>query len=308
VALPFAAGGGGKGIGLFLQTERNDYQKLQEYDAFATAHRLGLAVERWFADGDADAQARQLEAFIVTSRPGAVAIVDPVDGAALAPAAARAVHAGLGWIALDRPAPYLEELRRRAPAQLLAAVSTDQREIGRVQGRQFQALLRGPKRVLYLRGPQSLPAAEDRLAGMAEVLAGSAFVPEVAASEAWTEAGGDRAMSAWLTAGGPAVHVDLVGCQNDALAAGAVRALTRVSARLNRPELGLVRVTGVDGNPHFGKALVDQGRFTATVIVPPLAGRAVELAHALWTERRQPAALVLLDVRSYPELGALPGR
>jgi ABC-type sugar transport system substrate-binding protein len=299
---------GGRGVGVFLHTERNDYQKLQEHDALAVARRLAVPLSLWFADGHAATQVQQIEAFLASHRPDSVIIVEAVEDGALAAVAARAVRAGAAWFLLNRTVAYMEDLRRELPGHALCIVSADQTEIGRIQGRQFRALLRGPKTMLYVQGPKGSSSTIDRLAGVTEILAGSEVRYELGQGDGWTEASGEKVMSHWLHAAGPGFELDLVGCQNDQIAAGVVRALTRVAARLNRPELALTPVTGVDGNPHFGRALVDQGRFTATVIMPAGAGRAIELAHDWWHTGRVPPALMPLAVRSYPDLEALPWR
>jgi ABC-type sugar transport system substrate-binding protein len=120
----------------------------------------------------------------------------------------------------------------------------------------------------------------------------------------WTEESGEGAVSTWLRTGGAGSAVQLVGCQNDAMAAGALRALAGASLQA-RSAIAQALVTGVDGNPEFGVPLVDRRRLAATVIIPPVAGRAVELVHAAWTAPDFAWPLVVkVPVRSYPEIGS----
>jgi ABC-type sugar transport system substrate-binding protein len=296
-----------KGIGIFLLTERNDYQKLQEYDALATARRLGVGLQVEFADNEVETQLAQIDAFVRSHVPGSAAIVEAVNDIVLEPLARRAVRAGIGWYLLNRTVPYMERLRRESPNHPLCAVSADQREIGRIQGMQASALLRGPRRMLCVQGPAASSSANDRLAGMKEILDRTEIAYQLASGD-WTEESGERAVTGWLQAAGPNVNVDLVVCQSDAMAAGAIRALTKVAARLNLPELALVPVIGADGNPHFGMPLVDQKRLTATVIMPPVAGPAVELVYDTWSSSSLPPPVLQLPVRSYPEIATLTRR
>jgi len=52
--------------------------------------------------------------------------------------------------------------------------------------------------------------------------------------------------------------------------------------------------------------LVDRHRLAATVVMPAVAGRAIELIHESWTTPGfSPPALEQLSVRSYPGLGSI---
>ena len=68
-------------------------------------------------------------------------MVETVVGEGLERVARAATAAGVGWILINRRVSYLEALRREFPRQALGAVGTDQTEVGRIQGRQFRALL-----------------------------------------------------------------------------------------------------------------------------------------------------------------------
>ena len=88
-----------------------------------------------------------------------------------------------------------------------------------------------------------------------------------------------------------------------------MRALARAAISYKLPELGTLPVTGVDGNPEYGMALVNRQRLAATIVTPPAAGKAVELIHEAWnTPDFVPPALVQLPVHSYPEIAQLVQR
>jgi len=293
-----------KAAGLFLLTRQNDYQRLQETAAVAKAHERKVPLEVHFADNDVRIQTEQLYAFIHAHPAGSAIAVEPVSEGALEKVARHALLAGIGWVLLNRNVSYMNELRLEFPSLLVVTITADQKEIGRIQGRQFEALLRGKGTLLYVSGPPGASAANDRLAGMREVIDATAIKYHLVHGD-WKEEGGQEIVAKWLRGAGANVPLDLIGCQNDAMAAGALRALAGVNA-LNRPGLAQIPVTGIDGNPQFGVQLVDRNRLAATVVTPVVAGRAIELIHESWTTLGfSPPALEQLPVRSYPGLGSI---
>jgi ABC-type sugar transport system substrate-binding protein len=290
-----------KTAGLFLLTRQNDYQRLQETAAVAAARRLGIRLSVHFSENDARVQTEQVYAFVHDQPSGSVVIAEAVSDATLEQAARHAARAGIGWIALNRTVAYLNTLRLEFPSLAFGVVTADQKEIGRIQGRQFEALLRGKGTVLYVSGPVGASAAVDRLAGVKEMIDGSAIKYHVVHGD-WTERGGELAVAGFFRGAGVNASIQAVGCQNDAMAAGALRALSAIS---NRPDLARMQVTGVDGNPNYGVPMVDRNRIAATVVMPAVAGQAVELVHESWQTGTSPPAMLQLPVRPYPEIGSL---
>jgi ribose transport system substrate-binding protein len=296
-----------KTIGLFLLARKNEYQRLQETSANAMAFHLKTPLEIQFADGDEHNQKSQIETFIRTHASGSVLVVESVVDRALEPVARDAARAGMGWFLLHRVLAYMDDLRREYPGLPIGIVTSDQKEIGRIQGRQFQALLPGGGTVLYVQGPEGSTIVADRLAGMKEIIDSTPIKYESIGGD-WSEESGERAVMKWLTANRTPGQVQLVGCQNDAMAVGALRALAYAAASAGRADLSKVRVTGVDGTPDCGISMVDQKRLAATVIMPAAAGEAVQLIHQAWTTPDFVSpAIVRLPVRSYPDL-ALVGQ
>jgi ABC-type sugar transport system substrate-binding protein len=143
------------------------------------------------------------------------------------------------------------------------------------------------------------------LAGVKEVITGSPIVCHITHGD-WTEKSGESTVTSWLRESDPSVSIQLVGCQNDAMAVGALRAIPRAAAMLGRDDLAQIPVTGVDGTPENGIPLVDRHRLAATVIMPPAAGYAIELVHQTWTTLGfSPPVFVRQAVRSYPELAVV---
>src|SRR6516225_2314176 len=119
----------------------NAYQQDQAAAASEAARRLGAHVQILYADNDANTQSQQLLNAIQTtsadSRPDAI-VCHPV-GTTLKQVAREAVAHGIGWALLNREDSYLAELQRTGSPSF--CVTVDQEEVGRIQGRQFAALL-----------------------------------------------------------------------------------------------------------------------------------------------------------------------
>jgi hypothetical protein len=152
-----------------------EYQALQAADLRATAEDRGFAVEVVDAGDNAVLQIQQLFRFIHApedERPLAFVVQTRVpDG--LERVARNAAAAGIGWVLLNRTAPYVEALRQEHPRLAVSAVTTDHLEIGRIQGRQFRALLPRGGSVLYVQGPPETAAAQERLRAMQEGIGGA---------------------------------------------------------------------------------------------------------------------------------------
>ncbi len=289
-------------IGLFLLARQNEYQRLQEASAAAMAHLLKTPLDVHFSESDPYVQTKQIYAFIHEHPPGSVLVVESVVDETLEPVARHAALAGMGWYLLHRIVAYMDHLRREFPSLPIGTVTSDQKEIGRIQGKHFEALLSGKGTVLYVQGPAGSSIAADRLAGMREVVDTTAIKYHLVRGD-WSEESGEAAVSKWLDETRGRTSIQLLGCQNDAMAVGGLRALSRGAVTYGQRDLGTALVTGVDGNPDYGIPLVDRKRLAATIIMPPAAGQAVQLIHEAWTKPGfSPPPIVRLPVRSYPDL------
>jgi ribose transport system substrate-binding protein len=260
---------------LALITEDNDYQREQASVGEKTAQRLGIQLKVVFANSDAIAQTQQVLAAIhaaAPDRPDAV-IVEPV-GTGMPQVASAAAHGGVGWIVLNREADYLVPLRGTTSIPI-GSVDCDNLEVGRIQGRQYGALLPGGGTVLYVEGP-SADVAKQRRAGMEETRPAGIEISAVRGK--WTEESGYQAVSARLQLhGSRPPNVSLIGCQNDAMAMGARRAVEALAAPEQREAWLKVPFLGVDGVPTSGQVWVRNGQLAATIITPALSGIALEL-------------------------------
>jgi len=289
-----------------LITQDNDYQVEQAASAQEAAGRLGVEVEILYADGDSIQQSQQILKFVQSERelhPDGI-ILEPVGGTALPQVARAAVVAGIGWVVLNRDVDYVKQLRQSFKAPVFG-VASDNIEIGRIQGQQLAALLPKGGTALYIQGPGESDAAKLRTEGMQETKP-----PEIqikAMKGAWTEASAFKAVTSWLRLStSQQTHIDVIAAQNDAMAAGAKKALQEFAVDGAEREHWLrIPLLGCDGVPKTGQAWVRSGMLAATVIAPPLAGQGLEmLVHALQAHVT-PQDLTLVAPRSFPALEAL---
>jgi galactofuranose transport system substrate-binding protein len=280
----------------FLSKDQ-EFQVMQAADAQVAASRAGFDLEVLYADQNAVQQIHQLFKFIhapANERPLAI-VVETVVGEGLQRVARNAVRAGISWVLLNRRVAYLESLRREYPQLAIAAVSGDQLAMGRIQGRQFRALLPRGGNVLYLQGPPDTSAAQERLQGAREIVQGAGIQLRTLEGD-WTEAGAEKVVTnALRLKTADTLKPDLVGAQNDAMALGARKALVAI-----RPDWARVPFTGCDGLPEGGQRLVNVRQFAATIIAPSNAGPAIDLVARWLKTKEQPPPLVMLSPVSYP--------
>jgi ABC-type sugar transport system substrate-binding protein len=280
-----------------LLSKEQEFQVMQAADAQATGARAGFDIEVIYADQNAIQQIHQLFKFIhipAEERPLAI-VVETVVGEGLERVARNAARAGISWVLLNRGITYLDALRKEYPRLAIATVSGDQLAMGRIQGRQFRALLPKGGNVLYITGPGDTSAAKDRLQGAREVIEGSGIQLRIVEGD-WTEAGATKAITnALRLKTADTLKPDLVGAQNDNMAVGARKALLAI-----RPDWARVPFTGCDGLPEGGQRLVKMKELSATVIAPSNAGPAIELLARWLKTKEQPPAQVVLTPTSFP--------
>jgi len=289
-----------------LITQENDYQTEQAAAAEEAATRLGIDLEVLYADSDSILQSQQILKYVqadAKARPEAI-VLEPVGGTALPQVARAAVSAGLAWVVLNREVGYVRELRQTAKVPVFG-VASDNLEIGRIQGRQFAALMPQGGSVLYIQGPSESDACKLRTLGMYETRASNVQVKTMKGN--WTEASAFKAITAWLRlATSQQTPIDLVAAQNDAMAVGAKKAFQQFSYEGQARDRWLsIPFIGCDGVARTGQAWVRSGLLTATVVAPPLAGTALEmLSRAFQTGATQPE-ISFIAPRSLPTIESL---
>ncbi len=283
-----------------LMTSGNDYQREQASAVEQSARRLGIETQILYAENDAITQSQQLLKIVQVvrdARPDGI-ICHPV-GTPLEQVARAAVQNGIGWVLVNREADYLPEIRSlgKAPA---FCVTVDQEEVGRIQSRQFAALLPDGGIILYIQGPSGNFSAERRSIGMQSLKPKNLEVRTLRGD--FNEQSGYDAIKSWLRlATSQSTDVRLVAGQNDAMAMGARRALLEASS----VHWSHVQFTGCDVCGEEGRNLVRTGALKASIVLPPTAGLALEmLAHARESGSQPTASTVLLPV-SFPALEKL---
>lgn len=272
-----------------LITKDNDYQLEQAAAAQAAAQKLGVDVQILYADNDAITQSTQLLKVIqcdAAERPQAI-IFEPAGGTAFPQVAQAAVRANIAWAVLNREADYIAQLRKTAKVPVFC-LSSDHKEIGRIQGRQFAVLLPKGGTVLYIQGPSETSAARDRTNGMQMTI--SHGVQIISLRGRWTEESAQKAVESWLRLNtSNKTQIDVVGAQNDLMAMGARKAFEGVSNIADRERWLRLPFTGVDGLAKTGMAWVQNGTLAATVVAPTNTGQAITmLVEALQTGRDVP--------------------
>jgi ribose transport system substrate-binding protein len=290
---------------LSLTTDDNDYQIEQASSAEEAARRLGVGLQIIYAENDAIIQSQQLLKFIQSGSgltPDGI-IFEPVGGTALPQVARAAASAKIGWVVLNRDVDYVSDLRKthRVP---IFGLTSDHEEIGRIQGRQFGALLPKGGSILYVQGPSESLAAKQRTSGMYETKPIDVQVKLMKAN--WTEASAYKALSSWLRLStSHQTTVDLIAAQDDSMAMGARKAFQELPDNAARDRWLSLPFTGCDGMPKTGQSWVRKGLLAATVIVPPNAGKAVEMLAQAIESGSVPPERTLNEPVSFPSLDQL---
>jgi len=296
-------------ITLALVDETNHFQQLLKADAEAAGRKAGLEVETLFTGESLPEHLGALRRLIVDPerRPAAL-LVMAVRDHGLDRVVREAAAAGIHFVFLNAVEDDLGAVRREFPAVSVSTVCPDEVETGRVQGRQMRALVKAGRRVLYIQGsPRSL-ASRERTTGMQEATGGTPFEVVLAGGD-WSPAFAGRTVREWLRfAVGGRRPFDLVCCQNDHMAGGVLEALAAAATESGKPEVARIPVAGCDGAPEIGQKMVREGRLVATVVLPRVAGPAVDQIAAFLIRGQRPKALVTHAATSFPPLGELKPR
>ena len=290
-----------------LTNNDNDYQQEQAAAAEKAARRLGVDLKIIHANNDGLTQSQQLLQFIqgtASTRPDAI-VFEPAGGTAFPQVARAAAAAGIGWVVLNHEADYIAELRRAYKVPVFS-ISSDHEEVGKIQGQQFAALLPKGGSILYIEGPANSSAAKERTAGMLRAKPATIQVKTMRAN--WTEESAYRTVSSWLRLStSQETRIDLVGAQDDSMAAGARKAFGEIAIG-DRERWLKIPFTGCDGMPKTGQTWVRTGMLAATIYIRANADLALEMV----TENIRTGAILpeckLTIPESIPSLQELAGR
>src|ERR1022692_392586 len=290
-----------------LTNDDNYYQQEQASAAEKAARRLGVDLKIVHANNDAVTQSQQLLHYIqgtAASRPDAI-VFEPSGGTAFPQVARAAVAADIGWVVLNHDADYLQQLRHASHVPVFS-ISSHHEEVGKIQGKQFAALLPQGGSILYIEGPANSSAAQERTAGMNLTKPVNIQVKTLRAS--WTEESAHRAVSAWLRLRtSQEMRIDLVGAQDDSMAAGARKAFAEI-AEGERERWLQIPFTGCDGLPKTGQSWIRSGLLTATIYVRPNTDLALEMLTEAIRTGSQPPERKLTIPESLPSIEELADR
>lgn len=285
-----------------LVSNENEYQLEQSRVAKDAAERLGVEVHVVYADGDAVTQGQQILEAIQTPptlRPDGV-VCHPA-GTGLTQVAQAAISAGVGWAIVNREVDYLGALRASSKLPSFC-ITADQREIGRIQSRQMVAFLPSGGLILYIQGPSGNFSAEERTHGMQTTKPANVQVRMIRGR--FTEESGYQAVKQWLSLStSRQTRLDMVCSQNDAMALGARRALEEQKALPER-----LVFTGCDAAGEVGQDRVRKGTLSASIVLPPSAGLAVETFVSAFQTGVQPPEQTVLKPTSFPVLEQLSAK
>ncbi|HWZ43267.1 MAG TPA: substrate-binding domain-containing protein [Candidatus Saccharimonadales bacterium] len=266
---------------------QNNYLLEQEVVVKQCAERLGVDLKVLNANSDAIAQSQQLLEVIQMSnnRPDGI-IIEPVTNAGLPRVADAAVNAGIAWVISNARVDYLDTLRRDAKVPVFT-VTQEHAEIGRVQGRQWSALLPRGGSVLYLRGPAVNFLASRRSEGLESVLPPNIHMKTIKIQ--WTGESAYNSVSSWLrlsTVRADETH--LVAAQNTDFIVAARSAFRDHAVAVEREKWGNVPCTGV-GVLSQVKPMLNDGTLAAAVVTSLTMDTALQmLVQALQTGAQPP--------------------
>ncbi|HLK08378.1 MAG TPA: sugar ABC transporter substrate-binding protein [Candidatus Angelobacter sp.] len=278
----------------------NNYLREQEAAAKATAQRLGLDLHVINAKSDPITQSQQVLEVVQaqSGRPDAV-IVEPVNNQGLPRVAEAAVAAGIGWVVSNARVDYLEPLRKSAKAPVFA-VSQDHMEIGRMQGRQFLAILPRGGSALYLRGPATNFLAAQRSEGLESVLGSTVQMKSLKIQ--WTAESAYNSVTSWLRLS--TVRADdthLIAAQNTDFILAARRAFEENASGADRQKWLSLPYCGV-GVLSQTKPLLDAGTLNAAIVTSLTMDTAMDMLVRHIQTRSQPPAQTFVKAWSQPTL------
>jgi ribose transport system substrate-binding protein len=288
-----------------LITKDNDYQVEQAASARSAAAELGVDIDIIYGENDGITQSTQLLKLIQAEpslRPHGL-IVEPCGATSLSQVASAAAGAGVGWAIVNREAEYTDGLRKVSRCPVFS-ISTNQKEIGRIQGKQIVSLLPEGGSVLYIQGPSVSSVAAERFEGLRTALPSSVHLVKLKGK--WTEESAYQSVASWMKLmGTQTCRIDLIAAQNDVMAMGAKKALKDCANEADREVLAKIRAMGCDGVPVTGQAWVRNGQLVATVVIPATAGKALTLMTRALEARTPPTAHTIVSAESLPPVESL---
>lgn len=290
---------------VLLAVDNNDYQVEQVSSAQTAAHRLGIELQILHTEHDAIVQSQKILELVqrpAAEKPDAI-FFEPV-GTALAQPARAAAAAKVGWVVLNREnVEYVPDLRQQYGTAMFS-ITVDHAQVGSIEGEQIAKLMPKGGTVLYIEGPSDNNASVQRTQGTMSRKPQNVEIRVLRGR--WTEESGYNCIHSWLKLSiANEVPIGVVAAQNDAMALGARKAFQDLPNGPARDRWLRVPFLGCDGLPNGGQKAVRDGLLTATVVIPPNAGQAVEAMAMALKLGKQPDLTIFTEPTSFPPLTSL---
>ncbi|MED1949037.1 substrate-binding domain-containing protein [Brevibacillus centrosporus] len=240
-------------IGFSQVTSESPFYTALIDGAKAEAEKQGAELVVMDAQNDIEKQNADVQDLITKGID--VLILNPTNPTAVVPALNAAKQANIQVVTVDRPT---EE-------KVAAFVGRDNKEMGRIAGKQAVALLGGEGKatgkVIELQGDAGGKVMMDRHDGFHEIVGKESGVKIVEGPYAdYIRAKAVKAFQDLLQAN---PDVNLVYAHNDDMALGALQVLEQANM------LDKVKIVGIDGLSEAVKAIID-GKYSATVFNDPI--------------------------------------
>jgi ABC-type sugar transport system substrate-binding protein len=263
---------------LYINDAGNAFDQALKAEAQSVALELTregfpIFVDISFAQGDAREQQRQIESDRASGHPPDLFVVIPVDQGTIYPIVSEIARGqdNATCVILQQPLTAMLRSERESYKERLFSVVTDQAEIGRLQARQFTALLaEGRGDILYVQGAEHSYATHQRMKGMVEELPPGVKLSGRRVFGDWTPGSVNGAIEGWKSLGGRLEWIQAAGAQSDDMAIALADYVKAAGSQ--------IPVIGVDGLA-LGRSAVDAGVLAATVIQPTGVGTALR---AFW--------------------------
>ncbi len=289
---------------MFSLSHENDYQQRLKEVGLREARRWGFEFVVEFAQNDPLRQAEQVREAIKNAKATNLRgiIVSVVRDDVIPDLARRAAEAHIDFAMLS-DVVHVDDVRLEFPESVIFVVTPDQMEIGRIQGRQVQALIGQTGTVLCVTGPMGTIMAQQRLAGLKEQLGDKFKIIELNAD--WTSERARMVVEKWANELPTDAQLpDMFVAHNDEIGLGVRQALRDFASRRDLGSITL-SITGCDGSQTLGQRLVREGRLRCTVVQPPGSGTAIELMAKHLTKNERPPLRIVQPVTSFPALSSL---
>ncbi|WNC15641.1 substrate-binding domain-containing protein [Brevibacillus brevis] len=249
-----AAGGDKKiVIGFSQVTSESPFYTALVDGAKAEAAKQGAELVVMDAQNDIEKQNADVQDLITKGID--VLILNPTNPTAVVPALTAAKQANIQVVTVDRPT---EE-------KVAAFVGRDNKEMGRIAGKQAVALLGGEGKatgkVIELQGDAGGKVMMDRHDGFHEIVSKEPGVKIVEGP--YSDYIRSKAVKAFQDLLQANPDVNLVYAHNDDMALGALQVLEQANM------LDKVKIVGIDGLSEAVKAIID-GKYSATVFNDPI--------------------------------------